>query len=206
VLGHQRGERFGGQQRHVAVGDEHGTGDAAGQRGEPALHRVAGAQPLLLHGDGDRAGQLVAERGDGLLHLLAAVPEHHDEVLGIELGDRVHRVTEQAASPDRVEDLGYGRAHPGALARGEDERGAGPRRVGHPDQTPWFDGASAERGGREHRTASADGARKPCAHAPERPSPCLRSAVRRLRTGENICDLRPFAVLSEPVGSPCVSQ
>jgi len=86
---------------------------------------VPGAQPLLLHGHGDRAGQLVAERGDGLPHLLAAVPEHHDELLGIELGDCVHRVTEQAASPDRVEDLGYGRAHPGALARGEDDDGGG---------------------------------------------------------------------------------
>ena len=136
MLGQQRGERVGAQQRHVAVGDEDGAGDAGRQGVEPAAHRVAGAELLLLDGDGDGTGQLVAERGDGLPNLVATVAENHDEVLGVQLRHGVHRVAQQAASPDRVEDLGDGRAHPGALARGENERGAGPRAVGHADQLP----------------------------------------------------------------------
>jgi len=61
----------------------------------------------------------------------APVPEHYREMHGVQLGHRVDRMSEQAPSPDRVEDLRHGRTHPGALTRGQHERGAGPRAVGH---------------------------------------------------------------------------
>jgi hypothetical protein len=82
VLAQQRGEGGGLEHRDVAVGDQHRPGEPGGQRVEPAADGVPGTQALLLLGGQDRPGQLPAEPGDGTAHLVTAVPDDHDEVLG----------------------------------------------------------------------------------------------------------------------------
>ena len=128
VLGDQRAQRGRVEQRDVAVGDQHGALGVRGQRGDPARDGVPGAAPAVLDGGAD----LPAELGADLLavgaDLLAPVADDDDEVLGGGAGGGVQGVPEQAAPADRVEHLGRGRAHPGALSRGQDDDRGGGRR------------------------------------------------------------------------------
>jgi hypothetical protein len=51
------------------------------------------------------------------------VTDHDGEMLGINPSCRDNRVAKKSATTDRVQDLGYGRLHPGAFACGEDDDG-----------------------------------------------------------------------------------
>jgi hypothetical protein len=113
---------------------------------------VPRAELLVLHGGEHLAAQLVGDVRDGGRDLLATVPEHHDEVVGVQRRDGVDRVPEQAATADGVQDLRDGRPHPGALSRGEDD-GRGGRRdgFGHGLQLPVS--LTARRGSSDVRTS-----------------------------------------------------
>ncbi len=124
VLAGQRGQRGRFEQRHVAVADQHRARQVRGQLGQRALHGVPGAQALLLHRGPHRPAQLRTQLGQRRAHLVTAVPDHRDQVLGLELGDRVHGVREQAAAADRVQHLRSCGAHPGALTGGQHDGGA----------------------------------------------------------------------------------
>ncbi len=111
VTGDQRLDRLGGEQRHVAVDDERRCAriDQAGGGHDGA----AGAVGLGLHGDLDALGQVRREPP------VRVVDDDHARGAGL-LGG-LDRPQKHRPSADRVQDLGQGGAHPGALARREDD-------------------------------------------------------------------------------------
>jgi hypothetical protein len=122
VLGEQCGQRDGVEQRHVAVGDEHGPGEIAWQLVEAAADRVAGAVLLLLHGDGDGRLERLADLGQVLGDLVAAVADDDRHPRRAEPGRGPHGVLDERAAGQPVQHLRRRGPHPGALAGGEDDR------------------------------------------------------------------------------------
>jgi hypothetical protein len=87
-----------------------------GSASSAALGGPAGALDLVLVGDdGSRI-----DLSDVCSHEITSVPDHDGQVLGIDPPSGGDRMAEQRAPPDRVQDLGGGRLHPGALTCGED--------------------------------------------------------------------------------------
>ena len=76
---------------------------------------------VVLDGDQRVRGDLGEVRGD----LVAAVADDDHEVLGVERRRGGQRRGRAGAAADRVQHLGSGRLHPGALAGGEDDDGRG---------------------------------------------------------------------------------
>jgi hypothetical protein len=109
------GDRRAGDQRHVAVDDEHRR-RAVDQLGG-GQHRVTGPARLVLDRDLDVGGQVLAQ------HPLRVVDDDHALRTG---GTRREQRPEDHRAPaDRVQDLGQRGAHPGPLTRGEDDHGRG---------------------------------------------------------------------------------
>ena len=111
-------QRFTAEHWDVAVGDH----DLASHVGE------------LLHSDRDGATGAVADcllHGQRLravlrqvrLHLLAQVPNHHDQVPGFQSAGRVDGVAEHGTPGHRVQQLRSLRLHPGATAGCQDNDG-----------------------------------------------------------------------------------
>ena len=109
----ERGDRLGGDQRHVAVEHEHGgVGvDLVRRRADG----VAGAVGLLLDRHLDVLGQRLGERA------LRPVDDH--DPAGARLAGRGDRPLDHRAPAQRMQHLRHRRAHPGPLARGEDQDG-----------------------------------------------------------------------------------
>jgi len=80
VLRGEGTQRLAAQQRHIAVADDHGAGQRAGDR-QGALDGVPGALLLVLDCGGDGQGGEVGGAGQILLHLLATVADHRDQAL-----------------------------------------------------------------------------------------------------------------------------
>nr|BFF01217.1 hypothetical protein GCM10020241_28920 [Streptoalloteichus tenebrarius] len=123
MLGEQGAQRVGVEQGHVAVADDDGAGQVGGQRVEGAAHGVPGPVLLLLDGGAQLAAEPGAQPVEVRGHGLAPVPHHHDQVRRVDAGGGPDRVLHEGAAGDRVQHLGGGRAHPGALARGQDHGG-----------------------------------------------------------------------------------
>ena len=121
----ERGDRLGGDQRHVAVEHEHGVVGADVARGR--AHGVAGPVGLLLHRELDAVGQLTLEP--------PLRPVHHHDPPGPRLLRRPDRPADDRPPADRVQDLRRVGLHARALARGEDQHGgsghAEHRSIGH---------------------------------------------------------------------------
>jgi hypothetical protein len=115
----QAGDRVGAEQRRVAREDDHGR--AAGDHLGGGAQGAAGAVGLRLDDGlgpvGKAGGEVVPGRDD---HAHAPRPR---------LARGEDRPRDHRPAAYRVEDLGQGRAHPCALARGHDQ---GRRRVAHP--------------------------------------------------------------------------
>ena len=109
----ERGDRLGGDERHVAVEHEHGVVRADLVGG--GAHGVAGAVRLLLDRHLDAVGQRVGE--------LALRPVDDHDAAGAGFARGGDRPLDHRAPADRVKDLGQVRAHAGALARSEDQHG-----------------------------------------------------------------------------------
>ena len=96
VRGDQRGDRLAGDERHVAVDDQHGRGrvDRAGGGGD----RVAGAAGLRLDRDLDVAGEVLGEPPLGVVD--------DDDALGAGRAGRQQRPQDHRPPADRVQHLG----------------------------------------------------------------------------------------------------
>ena len=70
-------EGVAGEQRHVAVGDEHGAAQVGGQGQQPALDGPAGALDVVLVGD-DQVGVEGGAQGDDPV---TPVAHDHPDVL-----------------------------------------------------------------------------------------------------------------------------
>ena len=112
-------DRLGGQERHVAIRDQHGAFGSRAQRLERDLDGVAGSALVLLHGQHD----LWIDLGDRRRHLVAVVPDDGHGARDAGLADGDQRVRDHAAPGQLVEHLGALRSHPRARARGEDDGG-----------------------------------------------------------------------------------
>src|SRR5690606_9471791 len=111
-------QRVARQQRHVAVEDEHAAPEA-GERLARALHRVRGAELLLLL---DEAQRRFREAGfERLAHLLGAVADHDDDRIATELDGALDTVYDEWFTESGKENLRTRTLHPSALARGEDD-------------------------------------------------------------------------------------
>ena len=106
------GERLGGDQRNVAVEDEHGRVAQVRGRG---LHGAAGPVGLGLDRELHAVGQVALERP------LRPVDDHDLARPGGQR--RGHRPRDHGLPAEVVQDLGRARAHAGALAGGEDDDG-----------------------------------------------------------------------------------
>ena len=109
----ERGDRLGGDQRHVAVEHEHGVAVADVVGG--GAHRVAGPVGLLLHRHLDAVGELTGEP--------AARPVDDHDPARTRLLCGPDRPADHRAPADRVQDLRRLGLHARALARGEDQHG-----------------------------------------------------------------------------------
>ena len=123
VLGHERGEGVGPQQRRVAGEHHHGAvvvDVVVGEGGEADAHGVARAP---LHALLDEVDVQVTEAL--LLHLLGhplgAVADHDHGAVDGQVGEGVEHVEHHRPAAEQVEGLGPLRAHPRALAGGEDD-------------------------------------------------------------------------------------
>ena len=116
-----RDRGVGGEEGHIAIGDQHGPGEIVGQLVETALHRSTGALDIVLVGDDQLVVILLAE-GD---HLLPRVPDDDLHVVRTGATGGADRVPEQGAPTDPVEHLGGARPHSGALTCSEDDDGHG---------------------------------------------------------------------------------
>ena len=126
VLGGQRGEGVGSQQRRVAGEDEDvvfGVEIEAGA-GEADAGGVPGPEALVLLDEleGDLGGELLL---DGLADPFGAVADDDDDPGERELDEPVEDVEDHRAAAQRVQHLRRLGAHPGALAGGEDHGGDG---------------------------------------------------------------------------------
>ena len=119
VVVEQLTDRLGGQERHVAIRDQHGALGSRAQRLERHLDGVAGSALVLLHGQHD----LWIDLGDRRRHLVAVVPDDGHGASDAGLADGDQRVRDHAAPGQLVEHLGALRSHPRARARGEDDGG-----------------------------------------------------------------------------------
>ena len=134
----QAAEGLGGEQRDVAVGDEHRAGEVGGQRVEAALDGPAGAGHLVLVGDDDVGVELGHVLGDPV----ALGAHDDDEVVRMGPPGRRHGVLEEGTAADRVQDLGEPGPHPRALTGGEDHDG-GRTKGAHRGGTPRAGGRTA---------------------------------------------------------------
>ena len=123
-------EGVGVEEGHVAVDDEHLTGEVGRQRRDGELHRAACAGHLVLiddhalgHVDSDDAGDPVA-----------LVTHDADHVRGLELAGGGEHVRDDRHAAQRMQQLRQRRLHAGALAGGEDDDGE--LRIGH--GSPWM--------------------------------------------------------------------
>ena len=115
-------ERGARQQRHVAVGDDDGAGEVAGQRLERALHGAPCPLDVVLVGDDRLRVDLRHVLGDAV----ALVAHDDGEVVRARAPGRPDRVGHETAASDRVEDLGGRGLHACALTGGEDDHGGRP--------------------------------------------------------------------------------
>jgi hypothetical protein len=116
----------GGEQGHIAVGDDDRARQVGRQGRQPALDGPAGAFDLVLVGD----EAVRVARFDVRGHPVAFVADNDLQVERVDPAGGSDRVVDQAASADHVQDLGRRRLHPGALACGEDDDRCRAR-VGH---------------------------------------------------------------------------
>ena len=132
VAGDEGGDGLGPQQRRVAGSTRMSVSassiSSSGRAVRPDAHGVAGAPlDVLLDEVDDQVGLVLLELlGDPL----GAVADDHDRPLGSAVADRVEHVEQHRPAAQQVQRLRSVRAHPGALAGGEDERGE--RTLGHP--------------------------------------------------------------------------
>ena len=123
----ERGEGRGPHQRGVARQHDEvafqkvRTGLEAGERDRGG---VAGAQGFDLFDELDAqvGGNLGLDRLD---HVGRTEADHDDDTIDRQLGEGVKHVEEHRTPADPVEGLRHGRAHPGPLARGENDRREG---------------------------------------------------------------------------------
>ena len=116
-------DRLGGQQRHIAVGDDDGSGEVLGQLGQRAFGGASGARNFVLVGDeqGPLGGHgKGVEVGD---ELIALVADDDDEMFRRGSGRCCDGVMKQGASADGMHHLGKSRLHSSALARCQDDDG-----------------------------------------------------------------------------------
>jgi hypothetical protein len=114
----ERGDRLGGDERHVAVDDEHRAVVALVQERGGGRHRVARPTRLGLHGDLDVRREVLLEPPLRVVH--------HDHAPGARVAGRRERPQQHRPPADRVQDLRLRGPHPGSLARGEEhDRGDG---------------------------------------------------------------------------------
>ena len=124
MLGRERGERLGPQQRRVARQHEDvvlGV-EVVGERGERDADGVAGAPLHALLDELDRhlGDELLLQRlGDAL----GAVADDDDDALERQLRERVDDVQHHRPPAQRVQHLRRRRPHARALARGEHDGG-----------------------------------------------------------------------------------
>jgi hypothetical protein len=112
----QRGQRLAGQHRHIAQGDNHVSGEI-GKLVKSDLHCMAGPELFLL----DRGLHMRSDLGKVRCHLIAKVPDHHDDVLGLQRRRGRHRITEHGMSGNLMQQLGTRRLHPLSLACCQDD-------------------------------------------------------------------------------------
>ena len=103
VLGHELEQRLGGEQRHVAVRDEHGAVEL-GEHGQAAGGGASGALQVVLVGGEHIRGDLGEVRDHGI----ALVADDNDEMLRVDPAGRSDGVADQGASGDRMQHLGGG--------------------------------------------------------------------------------------------------
>ena len=131
VLLCERDEGLALQQRDVAHRHEDGARQVGGEGVEAALGGPARPLDLVLVGDGARG----VDRGDVLGDAVTLVADDDGDVLGARGAGRGDGVPDERAAADGVHHLRERRAHPGALARGEDDDG-GRTGVAHV-HAPW---------------------------------------------------------------------
>ena len=122
VHGDEPEQRLRGQQRHVAVGDDHGALESGRERLERALDGTTGALDLVLVGDEHVGVVLEHVLGD----LVALVPHDDGEVLGSDPAGGPQGMPHERAPADRVQHLGDRGLHACALASSKDDHGDGP--------------------------------------------------------------------------------
>ncbi len=118
VLGGQLREGLGPQQGRVAHHDDQVVleVEVVGEGAERDAGGVAGAALALLLDELDRdvAGELLLQ---GLGHVLRGMTDHHHDAFERQQLQRVEHVQQHRTAAERVQHLGGGGAHAGALAR-----------------------------------------------------------------------------------------
>jgi hypothetical protein len=105
-----------GQERHVAGQHQDGAGRVPA-RHVRLEHRVSGAEPLLLLDEG--GADLGRDRGANLV----CGATHHDDHPRADAPGGTHRIGQEGAAAEGMEDLGTGRAHPLGLAGCQNDGG-----------------------------------------------------------------------------------
>ena len=115
----QRLQRAGARERHVAV--QHQRGHGRIEQRQRLLHRVAGAELLLLH------GELDVRRRYCLPHGFGAMTDHHDQTCGLERACSVDDMSEERPAGQGMEHLGKRGPHAltGACRQNHDVHGVG---------------------------------------------------------------------------------
>ena len=109
----QAGQGVGVEQRNITGGDYHHAVEFLRQRRQPAQRSMPGAQLFLLHGHLDRSAEPGAQIADHRGDAFAVLAQHHHQVFGADLGDRVQGVPQHASTGQGVQHLRGVRAHPG---------------------------------------------------------------------------------------------
>ncbi len=114
---HQRAQRVGGDERHVAREDERDAVVRQVRRG--LLHRMARAELRRLAHEGER--RLRRDLPQAGLHLVGAVARHHHQRARAEADCRVRHVADQRPAGEAVQHLRQAALHARAHAGGHDD-------------------------------------------------------------------------------------
>ncbi len=119
VAGDKVSQRVGVEKRNITRGDDDNAVELGGKRRQAARRGVAGAELLVLHRYVDVAAELVGQLLNGRPDLVEAGAEDHDEMLRRDLGHRMQRVGQHAATGQRVQHFRGIRPHPPAGTGGQ---------------------------------------------------------------------------------------
>ncbi|MGF6635480.1 hypothetical protein OKW39_002631 [Paraburkholderia sp. MM6662-R1] len=115
----QCAQRLRTRERHVAI--KHQRGQRWIEQRQRLLHRVAGAELLLLH------RELDIGRRDGFAHGFGAVADHDDQAGGLQRAGGVDDMSEERPAGQRMEHLGKRGPHAlaGTCRQNDDVHGVG---------------------------------------------------------------------------------